>query len=816
MSKTLMIIDAYNFLFSAYFALPNLTHNELPVGAVYGFINILLKHLKNKPDYLVIALDNGKSTFREAIYRDYKANRPPVPGNLTPQFALLRECIDVLNLNSIEIDGFEADDIIATLVTKFRHDDLTIKILSSDKDLTQLVNENVYIINPIKNKIIGIHEVKEKFGVLPRQMRDFLSLIGDPSDNVPGVPGIGTKTAAKLLNTFENIENFNLDEISPTRIRENLIKYSEQLALSKSLVSLTHDIDIEHSLDSLCYREQEEKKLLPFLQKYGFKNLIPKLIKNKPEQPRPATNLTKEIDRFILAAKYEGQISLYKEEDKIIFSTQKLSIEENLSEVEKLLKDKSIKKIFHSDNIPHPYPENNSFDDIKVMAYILDTLNTGLEYLFLHYLKEASEEMFPRRLHELYGKIYSEMFKEKVLTLYYKVDKPLIHIVRTIEKNGLLIDVEQLRLLSEQISEERKKVEAKIFSTVGQTFALKSPKQIGEMLFEKMKIPVQKKLRTGLASTDSEVLKSLSNQGYKIADDLLLWRHHDKLQTAYIEPLLLKVGSSVQSHRISTTYSTTLTLTGRLSSSNPNFQNIPRDKSVRKIFIAKEGYQFLCADYSQIELRILAHIANVEQLKNALASGTDLHTLTATQIFKTNEITSELRNRAKAVNFGIIYGITSFGLSKQLSISKEEAALYIDKYFAEYPEIKDYMSRIKSQAKRDTYVKTLMQRKCPIQNINSDNHTRMLVAERSAINAPVQGTAADIIRMAMVRIAKDKELLSLLIMQVHDELVFEVKTSDLQRIAKKVKEIMEKSPDITLLAELKHGPSLDELHELTL
>ncbi|QHD65345.1 DNA polymerase I [Neorickettsia findlayensis] len=816
MSKTLMIIDAYNFLFSAYFALPNLTHDELPVGAVYGFLNILLKHLRNKPEYLVVALDNGKSTFRESIYGNYKANRPPVPGNLTPQFALLRECVDVLNLNPLEIEGFEADDIIATLVRKFSKSDIKIKILSTDKDLMQLVSENVHIVNPIKNRIIGINEVKEKFGVFPTQMTDFLSLVGDASDNIPGVPGIGVKTAAKLLNTFGTIDNFRLNEVSPARIRESLLRHQDQLTLSKKLVSLADNIHIQCSLDCIRYQQQDDTKLLTFLQKYGFKNLIPKLVKSTPKQSLHIIKSTNKINDFILSAKYGGQIAIYKNARETIFSTQESSIISDLNTLKDLLTDQSIKKIFHSDNIPHPDPANESFEDLKVIAYPLNTLNTDLEYLFSHYLGETSTEAFHKRLNELYAKLRNAMFTEKVLTLYYKVDKPLINVIKHIEKNGISVDVEQLHSLSTQISSELEEIENKIFDTAGKTFSLQSPKQLGKVLFEEMQIPIQKKLKTGLPSTDNEVLTKLSLQGYVIADDLLSWRHYIKLKTAYIDPLLLKVNPSEKTHRISTTYSTTLTLTGRLSSSNPNLQNIPREKSIRKIFTAKEGHHFLCADYSQIELRVLAHIANVERLQCALASGSDLHTLTASQIFKTDKITPDLRNKAKAVNFGIVYGITNFGLSKQLAISKEEAASYIQKYFDEYPEIKSYMNRIKSQAKKDTYVKTIMNRKCPIQNINSDNHLISLVAERSAINAPIQGTAADIIRAAMVRIAQEKELLSHVVMQVHDELVFELETTVIQQLAKKIKRIMEEFHEIPLLVELKHGPNLGELEELKL
>ncbi|ACT69623.1 DNA polymerase I [Neorickettsia risticii str. Illinois] len=816
MSETLMIIDAYNFLFSAYFALPNLTHNELPVGAVYGFLNILLKHLRTKPEYLVVALDNGKSTFRETIYNNYKANRPPVPGNLTPQFALLRECVDVLNLNPLEIEGFEADDIIATLVRKFSKSDLKIKILSTDKDLMQLVSENVHVINPIKNRIIGVNEVKEKFGVFPTQMTDFLSLVGDTSDNIPGVPGIGVKTAAKLLNTFGAIDNFRLNEVSPARIKESLLRHHGQLTLSRKLVSLVDDINIQCSLDCIRYQQQDGTKLLAFLEKYGFKNLIPKLVKSTPKQSLHVTKSTNKINDFSLSAKYEGQITIYKNGKEIIFSTRETSIVGDLNTVQDLLTDQSIKKIFHSDNIPHPDPANESFEDLKVIAYPLNTLNTDLEYLFSHYLGETSPEAFHKRLNELYDKLRNAMFTEKVLTLYYKVDKPLINVIKHMEKNGISLDVEQLLSLSTQISGKLEEIENKIFDTAGKTFSLQSPKQLGKVLFEEMQIPVQKKLKTGLSSTDNEVLTSLSSQGYEIADYLLSWRHYIKLKTAYIDPLLLKVNPSEKKHRISTTYSTTLTLTGRLSSSNPNLQNIPREKNIRKIFTAKEGHYFLCADYSQIELRILAYIANVERLKCALASGTDLHTLTASQIFKTDKITPNLRNKAKAVNFGIVYGITNFGLSKQLAISKEEAASYIQKYFDEYPEIKSYMNHIRNQAKKDTYVKTIMNRKCPIQNINSDNRAISLIAERSAINAPIQGTAADIIRAAMVRMAQEKELLSHMVMQVHDELVFELETDAIQQLAKKIKQIMEEPHGIPLLVELKHGPNLGELEVLKL
>ncbi|AHX11573.1 DNA polymerase I [Neorickettsia helminthoeca str. Oregon] len=819
MSETLMIIDAYNFLFSAYFALPNLTHNELPVGAVYGFINILLKHLRSKPDYLVVALDTGKSTFREVLYDAYKANRPPVPGNLTPQFSLLRECIDALNLNSLEVHGFEADDVIASLVKKFQGSDLKIVILSTDKDLMQLVNENVYIVNPIKNKIIGTNEVKEKFGIFPIQIADFLALIGDASDNIPGVPGIGIKTAAKLLNTFGSIDNFKIEEISPSRIRENLLRYSDQLTLSKKLVSLADNIEIKHSLHDIRYNSHSDDKLLPFLQKYGFRNLIPKLIKSVPEKKIHVGSHAHILDRFITSVLYEGKMTIYQDGEYIIFSTQEaqFTTKECPDSITTLLEDLSIKKIFHSGNLALPHPSNESFEDLKIMAYTLNTLNTSLEHLFSEHLKETSPETFPLKMERLYLELVKKMIREKVCTLYYKVDKPLINIVKKIENNGVLLDIEYLNNLSEEISTELQRIEKNIFDIVGERFSLASPKQLSEILFEKMKIPVQKKLKTGLASTDGEVLESLSIQGYRIADELLKWRHNIKLKSAYIDPLINRIESGEhRANRISTTYSTTLTLTGRLSSSNPNLQNIPRDENIRRIFITRKDHTFICADYSQIELRILAHIANVTKLKAALMSGTDLHTLTARQIFKTDNITPELRNRAKAVNFGIVYGITNFGLAKQLSISKEEATLYIAQYFEEYPEIKEYMRATKETARINGYVKTLMNRKCPIRNINSTNYALKSIAERSAINAPIQGTAADIIRKAMIAIAEESELLECMVMQVHDELIFEVEKNMLHKFALNIKTRMEESPQISMHVDLKCGTSLGKLESLQL
>jgi DNA polymerase-1 len=812
--KTLMIVDAYNFLFRAYFALPQLTHNGIPVGAVYGFINILLKYIGTNPEYLVIASDTGKSTFREKIYDQYKINRPPVPSDLTPQFFLLRELVSAFNFNFIEQDGYEADDIIATLVKRFKSKDLKIIIVSSDKDLMQLVSDNVLILDPIKNIFFDSNEVKKKFDVFPHQIVDYLSLVGDASDNIPGVPNIGPKTAAKLLNEFQTLDAIDLDKIPRQKLRDNLITFKDQLLLSRTLVTLADDINIHHNLDDLLNKKPDEQILLEFLQKYGFNRIIKTFIKSIPIiNSKQTLKNTTDLDKFLIQAQYSGLISIYQLEDNIYltdnenhqFKVEEKSLEEKFS---RLLKDSSILKIFHSENFNHDKYEINSYHDLKLMSYTINTTNTNLKSLFSD--NSIDENLYHSKLIELYKIIRKKIFESHVFTLYFKIDKPLSMVINKIQNRGVLVDKTYLESLSNELINKIQEKEKQIFAHTKERFLLSSPKQLGEVLFNHMKLPIIKKSKTGGFSTDSEVLEALSIQGFEIADLILEWRKFVKLQNTYVDPLFHRAIKSEDS-RICTIYDITSTLTGRFSSSNPNLQNIPREKFMRKIFIAREGHSLISADYSQIELRILAQIANVDTLKAALINGDDLHEITAKQIFGVDKVTKDLRNKAKAINFGIVYGITGFGLARQLNIPRDEASEYIKSYFDKYPGIKEYMEKTKEKAKNDQFVATEMGRRCYIDNINSQNFTLKSIAERSAINAPIQGTAADIIRKAMVKISYEKEVEKFLIMQVHDELIFEVPDDKIEYCVKKVKSIMESISSIPMKVDIKIGRNLGDL-----
>lgn len=901
--QTLLIVDAYNLLFRAYYALPQLNYNGLPVGAAYGFINILLKYIANTPEYLIIASDTGHSTFREKIFPEYKINRPPVPGDLTPQFALLREMMKAFNFNFIECRSFEADDIIATITKKFKSPDLKIIILSSDKDLMQLVEENIFILDPLKDKLFAPKDVEEKFGVRPEQMIDFLSLVGDPSDNIPGVKGIGPKTAALLLQEFGSIENITLEKITKQKLKENLANYKEETKLSKMLVALEKNVPINLELSDLLYKKPIEAELAVFLEKYGFKNVLRKLI-NAPtiELATASKEPANSLASFTAKARYSGYLAIYAHEDTLYLADNENNFIKILkkpeAEIPSIIKElffnKAILKIFHSDNfsflnnyvfydkvivspetlVPadHTINEeireannqllinlhfeaplnnkeinsgansesknktksetnsihsnnintnvntsiNSTSEDLKSMAYVLNTTRTSLPAL-LHDFADFEELPLPEKIVTNFVKIYQllrqQLFLNQAFTLYYKVDRPLQEVIYQMCQKGIMVDRNYLKELFLEFQEKLIGLQKDIFAITGEEFLISSPKQLAEVLFEKMKLPALKKSKTGNYSTNSDVLENLDLLGFPIAAKLLEWRKFIKLQNTYIEPLIKKAEQDPNSI-IRTNYNLNSTLTGRFSSSSPNLQNIPKENKIRRIFIARKGCKLLSADYSQVELRILSNIADVPELKAALLRGEDLHNITAAQVFETNNVTKELRNKAKAINFGIIYGISAFGLARQLNILKEEANSYIEKYFARYPGIKEYMETVKTEVRKNGYIKTMLGRRCYIENINSPNAILRSIAERSAINAPIQGTAADIIRKAIIKLSLDEEITNYLSLQIHDELVFEIPENRVSVIAEKIKNIMEQVTNIALKVDLRIGHSLGDLEPI--
>ncbi|WDM85361.1 DNA polymerase I [Ehrlichia sp. JZT12] len=836
--RVLTIIDAYGLLFRAYYALPSLnTSYGVPVGGVYGFINIFFKYLeKHNTDYLVIVFDTGSKNFRHDIYPEYKSNRPKLPDDLILQFPLLREAVNAFNITYEEIMGYEADDVIATLSRNYSQlDDVKVTVVTSDKDLLQLLKSNICIFDPIKNKYIEEEDVQNKFGVSSEQLLDFLSLTGDVSDNIPGVPGIGVKTAATLLNDFGSLDNLLLHshEIKKNRCRESIIQYGDQAILSRKLITLCNTIDMDVNLEKYTFRSPDAQELTKFLKKYELQSLnnkINKILKIDVPSSFSSTTLNtdnndkviadskvvpycaEKLKMFIENCKDEGVIALHVEIDGNIIDNISLSYRAdvifyidrdhvndalklikpifNLSYVLKIIYDvKTLLKVIPNINIV-------AFDDIMIMSYVLNagihdhSLQNIINYNIEHSIAKLG--IAAPTLLLLHDILRKNLFKNQLYTIYERFEKPLINVLDQVEKIGMLVNVNILEMLSSTFLEEISILENKIYELSGTEFNIASSKQLGSILFDRMGIKKGRKLSSGNYSTDAEVLNELATNGIEIADQILKWRHFTKLKSTYTDALVKQIDDN--SGRVHTFYSMVSTATGRLSSSNPNLQNIPirseEGNAIRRAFVAKKGFKLVSADYSQIELRIMAHIANVQAFKNAFSLNQDIHLITAKQIFGSQDLDKNLRRKAKSINFGIIYGMSAFGLAKQLGISRSEAIAYIDSYFKSYPEIQSYMEDIKNYAKTYGYTRTIFGRKCFIKDINSSNATAKNFSERAAINAPLQGTSADIIKMSMIHLF-DKLKHGSIILQVHDELLFEIPEEYVDSAIKMIKEVME-------------------------
>lgn len=843
-SKTLTIIDGYGFLFRAYYALPSLsTTFGLPIGGVYGFINILLKYLSD-PGYLVIVFDTGEKNFRHEIYPKYKANRQKPPEDLIPQFAILREAVAAFNLNCEEVIGYEADDVIATLAKTYsKHDDLKITVVTADKDLFQLIDEKVSIFDPIKNKYIKEEDVTAKFGVGPDKLLDLLALTGDSSDNIPGVLGIGIKTAARLLTEFDSLEDIlsNAYQIKQNKCRKAILAYKEWALLSKELVSLDTTVEIESDLEKYRIKPPDVQKLTEFLKKYEFKSLISRVQKLfLPEvQTYDKKNIARYSDDNLLAfldqCRSEGKIALYFHEENGVLSSISFACSENslffieqnniepaLKLLDRILISKEVLKIaYNIKDLRKFLPEVNVADDVMIMSYSIDTgkHDHKLETIIKYNLDIEVAEPSAQILILLHSKLKQKLFSQKLFTIYERCERPLKKVLADMEKQGILIDEKVLKELSEDFSKKITLLEEEVFELAGENFNIGSPKQLSYILFDKLNLDKGKKAKSGIYSTNVEVLEELAANGNKIASKVLNWRHFSKLKNTYTDALVDQMSNSTG--RIHTNYSMVTTATGRLSSSNPNLQNIPirseEGNAIRKAFIAPEGHKIIAADYSQIELRLIVHIANISAFKDAFAEDKDIHAITAKQIFGVDEknLSESLRRKAKSINFGIIYGISSFGLAKQLGITKNEAAKYIDYYFSCYPEIKTYMEDMKLYANSHGYVKTLFGRYCFIQNVNSKIPHLRQFAERAAINFPLQGTAADIVKKAMVRLS-DELKTGKIILQVHDELLVEVEEAHVFAVAKLMQEIMENviKPTMPLKVDIKVGNNWGNMEKI--
>jgi len=894
MSKEkLLLVDGSSYLYRAFHALPDLRSSDgRPTGAIYGVLNMLQKLIKSeRPDYLSVVFDTPVKTFRHDIFPEYKANRQKTPEDLIAQIEPLHQAIINLGLPLIAVDGVEADDVIGTLAMEAEKKNIKTLIATGDKDMAQLVTDNIHLIDTMKDIRMGPREVLEKFGILPERFIDYLTLAGDTSDNIPGVEKVGPKTAIKWINEYGSLEGViqNADQIKG-KIGDNLNAALDQLDLFKTLVTIKCDVQTDSNFSDLIIGESNEDLLYEQLSDLGLHGLIKQFDIQSPEKkPDVESNYhtirTKnELDELIEVMKKAPYISFDTETTSLDYMNAELvgvsialkpneafyiPINHNYEGVEKQLEEhfvlEALKPFLESDEIPkighnlkydRHILQNLSIDlkgkllDTMLFSYVNNSTITrhNLDAVSKRYLNinptsyedvagkgakqipfsEVSIEVASEYASEdadislkLYEHIEPLVQKEtKLAKLYSEIEGPLIYTLGDIERNGVLIDSEKLNEQSKELEAKILKLEQKVQKSAGEDFNLGSPKQLQEILYEKLGLPVIKKTPKGQPSTAESVLQELS-MDFPIVQDILSYRAISKLKSTYTDKLPKMVNSNTG--RVHTSYHQAVTATGRLSSSDPNLQNIPirseEGRRIREAFIAPDGYKILAADYSQIELRIMAHLSRDQGLMDAFAKGQDIHQATAAEIFSTNidEVTANQRRSAKAINFGLIYGMSAFGLSKQLQITRAEAQNYIEQYFDRYPQVKHYMDETKQSAKKMGYVETVFGRRLYLADIESSNYQRRQYAERSAINAPMQGTAADLIKMAMILLhqkIREESFEAKIIMQVHDELVIEVNENQSDELSEITTSVMSEISklDVDLKVDADIGNNWDEAH----
>jgi DNA polymerase-1 len=887
---TLHLVDGSGYIFRAYYALPPLTSPKgVPVGAVYGFCNMLHRLIeKVNGNRLLVIFDAGRKTFRQDIYPEYKSHRPQPPEDLIPQFSLIREACVAFGVPSVELVGFEADDLIAAYAKASVERGDNTQIISADKDLMQLLRPGVKMWDPIKNKPIDNQTVFEKFGVTPDKVIDVQALCGDSSDNIPGVPGFGPKTSAELIQIFGNLENLlgRISEVKQSRRRDLLNQHAELARISKQLVTLDDNAPLPIAYAEIAPVENNFERRDSFLKELGFLSLMKRLqMADGKEIAKPAdyaciTDIAT-LKHWINEAKAIGKIvidcettSLNAMQAKLVGLAigipmnsgykaayvpffhqegQQIPFEEAKPILQAFLADPGILKIGH--NLKYDLLvlrqhglEVKTLDDTMLMSYVLHggEHGHGMDELALKYLDKvttkfadvagkgrlqktfdmveiAAATKYAAEDAEITGLLCNtfkpELTPKKVNSIYELVERPLIPVIVSMEKAGICVDSAWLQHLSQDFSKRMSNLSQEVYILAGCEFNIASPAQLGEILFEKHQLPGGKKTKTGSYSTDVKVLESLVAQGFELPKKVLEWRGLSKLNSTYVEGLLNAINPAT--NRIHTSYSMVGAATGRLSSSDPNLQNIPikseDGRKIRQAFIAKPGHKLVSLDYSQIELRLLAHFADVPTLQEAFLNGEDIHAHTAAEVFgiPMNDVTPQLRRRAKVVNFGIIYGISAFGLAKQLGISNQDASQMINTYFARYPGIDAYLRSFQRQARENGYVTTLMGRKVHTPGILDKNAMVRQFAERQAINAPLQGSNADIIKKAMIKIHDFlKSSQTKLLLQVHDELIFEVPDADTHEIPHKLKEIMENivKLKVPLVVDIGIGDNWDAAH----
>ena len=891
------LIDGSGYIFRAYYALPPLTRKSdgMPTGAVSGFSSMLFKLLENskssenleKPTHFAVIFDSARKNFRNQIYSEYKENRSDPPDDLIPQFKFIRKSVLAFNLPSIELLNYEADDLIATYVEQILAAGAKATIVSSDKDLMQLYKKDVRIYDPMKNKFITENDVKAKFGVTPSKVVDVQSLAGDSSDNVPGVPGIGVKTAAELINKYGTLEKVleKAGEIKQSKRKETILENKDKAIISKKLVTLKKDVPVKDNLDDFILKNIDKDKLFNFLREMEFNRLLSSVIslygepnisneKNSLDDKKKIKidtkkykliNNLKELDEWINEAEEKGEfavdtettsldpnqadlvgISLSTKIGKACYipinhsSGKSFKKKDVIDKLKPLLEDKSVKKI--GQNIKFDYiifyhlgVEMSPLEDTMLISYVLDAgknrhnmdalaqlhlghktisykdlVGTGKKQINFSEVEVNKAAEYAAEDADVTLRLYKVLKKnlryEKLENIYEIFEKPLIKILAKMEIKGIKVDDKFLKILSKKFEKKIQELEKKIFKISKKEFNIGSTKQLGEIMYNELKISSLKKTKKGSFATSAAVLEDLAFKGNELPRLVLDWRQISKLKNTYSDSLQAHINPTTK--RVHTSFLLAATTTGRLASSGPNLQNIPiksdDGREIRKSFVAEKGNVLISADYNQIEMRILADLADVKELKKAFNNNQDIHSLTASQIFNLDikKVNSDMRRKAKAINFGIIYGISQYGLAKQIMISNQEADEFLKSYFLKFPEIKNYMESTIKFCRKSGYVSNIFGRRTHMTGINDKNYNVRNFQERAAINAPIQGSASEIMRLAMIRLNKKLEDLEYnkckMLLQIHDELIFEVPKTEEKKVAKIIKEEMTSVKDSDL------------------
>ncbi len=877
-----VLVDGSNYIYRAFYAIPLLTNSKgFPTNAIYGFTNMLLKLLRDlAPDYIVMTFDLKGPTTRHGEFEDYKATRKPMPDDLIPQIPFIKDVVRGLSISVLEKQGVEADDIIGTLAVQASKRGWRTAVISGDKDLMQLVDENVTMIDTMKDKTYDVAAVKERFGVGPDKVVEILGLMGDTSDNIPGVPGIGPKTAQRLIEEYGSVEEVikNSENLRNAKLRETFRTYAEQARLSHQLACIRKDIEIDFNLQEAAFKEPDKEILSRLFSEFEFSSLLQEIkrdtekvakeykqILDKESLNELVANLQKSSEiscevvweknpptDLIGIAISNGTDAFYIPLGHTNAHTQ-LPAKEVFAALASVLSNSKIKKYGHDlkntliNLIQWSVELPNGFD-VFLAAYLLNPAKNSYELAELSWEYLHEQVSAPNDVAGGKGKAYplalvpvdkmtayageradaifalaptlaAELKKIDAIDLFHEVEMPLLYVLTAMEKKGVLVDTSILKQMSTELGQLLSISEEKIFRLAGEKFNINSPKQLQVILFEKLKLPAGKKTKDGY-STDVDVLTELA-RGHELPAEILAYRSLSKLKSTYIDALPALINPNTG--RIHTSYNQTVTATGRLSSSNPNLQNIPirtlEGKRIRQAFIAAPDCVLISADYSQIELRALAHLSEDETLLEAFTSDEDIHTRTASDVFGVfpQMVNADMRRQAKVINFGILYGMSAFGLARELGVSLKIAQAYIDGYFQRYKKVRSYLDGILEGARRDGFVCTLLNRRRYLPELKSKIPSVRQFAERMAINTPIQGTAADLIKVAMVNIANlltKKDLAARLIMQVHDELVVEAPSAEKEEVMKLVKKEMEEviKLKVPLKVEIASGVNWDEAH----